>query len=127
MTTDILESGVDLIEIDRVGATINRFGERFLNRVYTESELAYCRGRVERLAGRFAVKESVSKVLGIGIRRIRWKDIEVLPNREGKPIVQLYGKALREAQLRNIGEISVSITHSKTLAAAIAVGVHDTE
>lgn len=121
----ILESGIDLIEIDRVRATVERFGERFLGRVYTPRELAYCCGRVERLAGRFAVKESVSKVLGIGIRRIRWKDIEVLPNREGKPIVYLHGKAQQEAVRRSIQEISVSITHSKTVAAAIAVGIHN--
>jgi len=116
-----LTSGIDLIEIERIAATVDRFGERFLNRVYTERELLYCRGRVERLAGRFAVKEAVSKALGIGIRRIRWRDVEVLPNWEGKPIVSLHGKARSEAERRHISGMEVSITHSRGMAAAMAV------
>ena len=117
-----LQTGIDLIEIERIAATIERFGQRFLNRIYTEREQLYCRGRSERLAGRFAVKEAVSKVLGIGIRRIRWRDIEVLPNHEGKPEVFLHGRAREVAEARRISGISVSITHSKTMAAAVAVG-----
>jgi holo-[acyl-carrier protein] synthase len=120
-----LTSGIDLIEIDRIGATLDRFGPRFLNRVYTEREQQYCRGRIERLAGRFAVKEAVSKALGIGIRRIRWRDIEVLPNREGKPIVTLSGRAQEEAARRGIHGLEVSITHSRALAAATAVAFED--
>jgi holo-[acyl-carrier protein] synthase len=123
MADDSLTTGIDLIEIDRIQATIDRFGRRFLDRIFTEREQRYCRGRVERLAGRFAVKEAVSKVLGIGIRRIRWRDIEVLPNREGKPEVYLHSKAETEAAKRGISEISVSITHSRMFAAAIAVGI----
>jgi len=118
----LLTTGIDLIEIDRVAATVERFGQRFLDRVYTSREQAYCRGRVERLAGRFAVKEAVSKVLGVGIRRLRWRDIEVLPNPEGRPEVRLYGKALAVAERRKIRDIAVSITHSRTLAAAVAIG-----
>ncbi|HEV3310335.1 MAG TPA: holo-ACP synthase [Chloroflexota bacterium] len=117
-----MATGVDLIEIERIEATLGRFGQRFLDRVYTPREQSYCRGRPERLAGRFAVKEAVSKVLGIGIRRIRWRDIEVLPNHEGKPEVFLHGSAESEADRRGIDQISVSITHSRSLAAAIAVG-----
>lgn len=117
-----LSTGIDLIEIPRIAATIDRYGQRFLDRVYTEREQLYCRGRAERLAGRFAVKEAVSKVLGVGIRRIRWRDIEVLPNREGKPEVVLHGKADAIAKMRSISGISVSITHSRDIAAAMAVG-----
>src|SRR5581483_11478409 len=106
-----LVSGIDLIEIDRIGRTLERFGTRFLDRVYTPNEQRYCRGRVERLAGRFAVKEAVSKALGIGIRRIRWRDVEVLPNWEGKPLVTLSGRAAAEADRRGITGIEVSITH----------------
>ena len=116
-----LSSGIDLIEINRIAATLDRFGDRFLNRVFTTNEQRYCRGRVERLAGRFAVKEAVSKALGIGIRRIRWRDIEVLPNLEGKPMVTLSGRALVEAGRRGVVGIDVSITHSRELAAATAV------
>lgn len=116
-----LTSGIDLIEIDRIARTLDRFGDRFLNRVYTERERQYCQGRVERLAGRFAVKEAVSKALGIGIRRIRWRDVEVLPNVEGKPLVHLHGRAAAEAERRGAVNLSVSITHSRGLAAAICV------
>jgi len=115
-------TGIDLIELERIEATVRRFEQRFLDRVYTEREQAYCRGRIERLAGRFAAKEAVSKVLGIGIRRIRWRDIEILPNREGKPEVYLFGRAKLGAESRSITHISVSITHSRGMAAAVAVG-----
>jgi holo-[acyl-carrier protein] synthase len=117
-----LSSGIDLIEIERIAVTVRRFGQRFLDRIYTQRELAYCRGRTERLAGRFAAKEAVSKALGVGIRRLRWRDIEVLPNRAGKPEVYLYGKAAAAARFKGINGISVSITHSRTLAAAVAIG-----
>ena len=114
--------GIDLIEIDRIAATLDRFDQRFLDRVFTPREQQYCRGRVERLAGRFAAKESISKTLGIGIRRIRWRDIEILPNPEGKPEVTIYGRARQVAEDRGITAISVSITHSRGLAAAVSFG-----
>src|SRR5437868_15195524 len=88
-----LECGVDLIEIERIEAAVNRWGERFLHRVWTDRELAYCRGRYPQLAARFAAKEAVSKALGTGIRGIVWRDIEVLPDRRGKPLLFLDGGA----------------------------------
>ncbi|HZT95295.1 MAG TPA: holo-ACP synthase [Chloroflexota bacterium] len=115
-------TGVDLIEIDRIAHTVERFGQRFLDRVYTEREQRYCRHRTERLAGRFAAKEAVSKALGIGIRRLRWRDIEILPNAEGKPEVILHGSAEQAATQRHITGLSVSITHSRDLAAAVVMG-----
>ena len=68
--------GVDLIEIERIRATLDKFGDRFLKRVYTEAEVAYCRGRVPELAVRFAAKEAVMKALGTGARGVGWRDIE---------------------------------------------------
>lgn len=115
-------TGIDLVEIDRVAGVLNKFGGRFLDRVYTQREQRYCGGRAERLAGRFAAKEAVSKALGIGIRRLSWRDIEVLPDEEGKPHVFLYGKASIGARVRGIKDIDVSITHSRVLASAVAVG-----
>lgn len=114
--------GIDLIEIDRIAATLARFDQRFLDRVFTEREQLYCRRRVERLAGRFAAKESISKTLGLGIRRIRWRDIEILPNHEGKPEVTVHGQARQVAEERGITDLSVSITHSRQLAAAVSFG-----
>jgi holo-[acyl-carrier protein] synthase len=124
MTNELPQAapGIDLIEIDRIAATLARFDQRFLDRVFTEREQQYCRRRVERLAGRFAAKESISKTLGIGIRRIRWRDIEILPNHEGKPEVIVHGLARRLAEERGITSLTVSITHSRGLAAAVSFG-----
>ncbi len=121
-STADLVTGIDLIEIARISRSLERFGQRFLDRIYTDQEQRYCGRRMERLAGRFAAKEAVSKSLGIGIRRLRWRDIEILPNREGKPEIYLYGLASSAATNRKIGNLSVSITHSRDLAAAVVVG-----
>jgi len=113
--------GVDIIEIDRVRQSVQRFGERFLDRVYTEAEQAYCRGRAPQLAGRFAAKEAVSKALGTGIRRIHWRNIEVLPNQAGAPRVTLYGRADKRFAALGLTSIEVSISHSRENAVAVAV------
>lgn len=109
-----LTTGIDVIEIPRIEAARDRWGQRFLNRVYTEAEIQYCRGRGQRLAGRFAAKEAVSKALGVGIRTLRWRDIEILPDRRGKPHVYLHGKAAAIAKRLGLEEFDVSITHSRT-------------
>ena len=88
-----LSCGVDLVEIDRVAAVIGRWGDRFLTRVFTDAERAYCRGRVPELAVRFAAKEAVSKALGTGIVGMAWRDIEVVPDPRGKPLVVLHNRA----------------------------------
>src|SRR5579884_2231390 len=116
-----LTTGVDVIEIERIGHTLERFGDRFLHRVYTQGEIEYCRGRVQSLAGRFAAKEAVSKALGIGMRRIRWRDIEILPDRRGKPNVYLHGRAATVASMQGITGVDVSITHSRSDAVAMVV------
>ncbi len=112
--------GVDIIEIERIAATVNRFGERFLNRVYTQAELRYCRGRAENLAGRFAAKEAVSKALGTGIRRLSWQDIEVDRGPMGRPVVRLSGRAGEWARRLSIVDVQVTISHSRGLAVACA-------
>lgn len=112
--------GVDIIEIERVRGSLERFGERFLDRVYTPAEQAYCRGRAPQLAGRFAAKEAVSKVLGTGIRRIHWRNIEILPNPAGAPQVMLHGRARLRSEQLGLTSMEVSISHSRDNAVAVA-------
>jgi len=114
--------GVDIIEIERVGAVLARFGERFLTRVYSDVEAAFCRGRVSELAARFAAKEAVMKALGTGARGVTWREIEVLPNRRGKPLVYLYGRARERAERIGLSGIDVSMSHSREYAVAFVVG-----
>ena len=113
--------GVDAVEIDRISRSLERFGERFLRRVYTEKEIFFCRGRVPELAARFAAKEAISKALGTGIRGIVWREMEILPDRRGKPLVYLHGKAESRAAELGLAEFEVSLTHSRELAIAVVV------
>ena len=114
--------GVDVIEIERVEAALARFGERFLRRVYTAEEAAFCRGRVHELAARFAAKEAVMKALGTGAKGVAWREIEVLPNHRGKPLVYLYGRAKARAERIGLGGLDVSMSHSREYAVAFVVG-----
>jgi holo-[acyl-carrier protein] synthase len=119
--------GIDITEIDRVGAALGRFGERFLKRVYTDLEVAVCRGRSDRprvseLAARFAAKEAVMKALGTGAKGVAWREIEVLPNRRGKPLVYLHGRALARAEKIELTGLDISLTHDGNLALAMVVG-----
>ena len=100
--------GIDIIELDRIADVVARHGERFLNRVYTPDEIAHCRGRIPELAARFAAKEAVMKALGTGVRGVGWRDIEVLPNRRGKPLVfaGTVGLIPRRKKGRNLWEKS---------------------
>ncbi len=118
--------GVDIIEIARIQRTYDDFGERFLNRVFTERERERYRGRINELAARFAAKEATSKALGTGIVGIRWREMEVLPNRRGKPILILHGQAAERARLLGLTDFSVSLTHSRTDAMAFVVAVNRT-
>lgn len=115
--------GVDIIEISRIQRTYNDFGERFLRRIFTERERDRYRGRVNELAARFAAKEATSKALGTGIIGIRWQEMEVLPNRRGKPILILHGQAAARARSLGLTDFSVSLTHSRTDAMAFVVAV----
>lgn len=115
--------GVDIIEIARIARTLNDFGERFLHRVYTENERERYGTRPNELAARFAAKEAVSKALGTGIRGIRWREMEVLSNQRGKPVLILHGAAAERAAMLGLVAFDVSLTHSRTDAMAFVVGV----
>jgi len=114
----MLSVGVDAVEIARVGSVFDRYGERFLTKVYTPAEIAYCQGRVPELAARFAGKEAISKALGTGIRSIVWREMEILPDRRGKPIVFLHGRAAARARTLGLTDFAISLTHSRELAIA---------
>ncbi len=114
--------GIDIIEIARVRKVLDRHGERFLRRVYTEDEVRHCRGRVPELAARFAAKEAVMKALGTGVRGVGWRDIEILPNRRGKPLVFLYQRGAGRAERIELRGLDISLTHSKEFAMASVVG-----
>jgi holo-[acyl-carrier protein] synthase len=116
-------SGVDVIEIARVQRALDDFGERFLGRVYTERERERYGARPAELATRFAAKEATSKALGTGIRGIRWRDMEVLSNSRGKPILVLHGSAAERADNLGLYAFDLSLTHSRTLAMAFVVAL----
>ena len=121
-TVQDISVGVDLIEIGRVATTLARFGERFLQRVYTPDEIAYCRGRAPQLAARFAAKEAVMKALGTGTRGIGWREVEVTRRRSGEPGIALHGRAAARAKHLGIDHVAVSISHSREYAIASVVG-----
>ena len=100
---------------------LDRYGQRFLNRVFTPDEIAYCRGRAANLAGRFAAKEAAMKALGTGVRGVSWKDIEVIRADSGAPSLRLHGRAEKRAERLQVGEMSLSISHSREYAVAFVV------
>ncbi len=114
--------GVDIVEIGRVKQVLAKHGARFLRRVYTELEVAFCRGRISELAARFAAKEAVMKALGTGARGVAWREIEILPNHRGKPLVYLHGRARERAARIGLAGLDVSMSHSREYAVAFVVG-----
>jgi len=125
---NVVAHGVDLVDCERLAEVIDRHGERFLRRVYTPAELEYCRGKkrqTEHLAGRFAAKEAVLKVLGTGWRNgICWTDVEVTNAPSGRPRVRLAGRCRQLADQQGLAAILVSISHTAThaMASAVATG-----
>jgi len=117
------EVGLDIIRVDRIREALGRFGERFEARVLTPAEAGYVRGRPESFAGRWAAKEAVSKVLGLGVRGIGWRDIEIERLPTGQPAVKLHGRAAERAGQLGLGRVAVSITHEREYALAIAFGI----
>ncbi len=117
----MLTTGVDIIELDRIQKTVERWGQRFLLRIYTEGEIAYCRGRIPQLAARFAAKEAVMKALGTGIRGVGWREVEVVRMRGQAPSIRLHGRASGVAQRRGVQHITVSLSHSRDYAIAFVV------
>lgn len=116
------ELGIDIIKVARIRDTLAKFGRRFSNRVLTEAEDRYVRDRPETFAGRWAAKEAVSKVLGLGVRGIGWRDIEIVRLPTGQPSIRLHGRAASRAEQLGMGRIAVSITHEAEYAVAIAFG-----
>jgi holo-[acyl-carrier protein] synthase len=115
--------GIDIIEVGRVRKVFEKHGERFLSRVFTPNEVRQCRGKVSRLAGRFAAKEAISKALGTGLHGVAWREMEVVQLRSGRPTVTLHGNAKRRAELLGISAFDVSIADLAEFSIAIAVAV----
>ena len=115
---------MDIVEVPRIARAINRWGDRFLRRVYTPHEIARCRGRVQELAVRFAAKEAISKALGVGIwwrGGISFQEAEVRTNRLGKPEVALYGRAAEYARRQGLDQWAISLSHTDLQAIAVVV------
>ena len=121
----MIRCGVDMIECERIAAGIERSGERFLNRFFTPGERQDCADKPYRLAARFAAKEAVAKALGSGIGDIRWLDIEARTNQTPRPQLILHGKAEELAREMGLSEWDISLSHSDSLAIAIAVAKSD--
>jgi holo-[acyl-carrier protein] synthase len=117
----MLRTGIDLIEIERVRDLLERYGPRFMERVFTPQEIAELRDNPASLAGRFAVKEAVSKALGTGIGAVAWREIEILRGPQREPVLHLHGGAARLAEQLGLQEWSVSISHDQTHAVGIVV------
>lgn len=115
--------GVDIIEIGRIRGLLERHGERFLHRVFTDLEIEQCRGRVLKLAGRFAAKEAISKALGTGMRGISWRELEIVQLSTGRPGVRLYGNASVRAHTLGLSAFDVSISDLALFSVAVAVAV----
>jgi holo-[acyl-carrier protein] synthase len=113
--------GVDIIEIARIKEAIERWGQRFLDRIYTGSEQMLCQERPSSLAARFAGKEAVMKALGTGIKGAGWREIEILSAPSGQPQVHLHGKAQNRAATLGLSEVAISLSHSREYAVAFAV------
>jgi holo-[acyl-carrier protein] synthase len=125
----IIGHGIDLVELDRIRGVLDRHEERFLERILTPDERASA-GRfsnpVPFVAGRFAAKEAILKMIGTGWRgEIAWGDMEILPDAMGKPVVTLRGETAKVAEKLGIRRVILSITHTHTQAAASAIGVDD--
>ena len=121
--TGTTELGIDIIRVSRIKDSLARFGDRFTNRVLTPDESRYVRGRPETMAGRWAAKEAISKVLGLGVRGIGWRDIEIERLPTGQPAVKLHGRAARRAEQLGMDRVAISISHEAEYAVAIAYGV----
>ena len=122
----MLTTGVDLIKIARIERILTHYGDRFLKRVFTSAEILYCRARLPELAARFAAKEAVSKALGVGVRMIardgiNWRDVEIVGDPRGKPLVRLYGRAAERADELGLTEWAVSLSHTREYAIAFVV------
>jgi len=122
----IVGTGIDQVEIDRVARSIERYGRRFLERVYTAQEIAYCerkrRNAAESYAARFAAKEAAAKALGTGMGfGVGWRDIEVGREPAGRPLLLFHGRAAELSQAMGVVRASLSITHTETVSMAMVI------
>ncbi len=117
----MLRNGVDVIDIARVKRSIDRYGEHFLQRIYTPAEIELYHDRPQSLAARWAAKEAVAKALGTGIGEVGWKEIEVLEDERRAPVLHLYGRAQSLARELGLTEWAISLSHTSELAIAFVV------
>jgi holo-[acyl-carrier protein] synthase len=118
--------GVDLVRVARIARVVGRYGDRFLNRVFTPQEIAHCRGKAGTAAGlalRFAAKEAFSKALGVGLRKdgIRWREVEVVPDSRGKPELRVTGKAAQLCAAAGVTGLHLCLTDEDHLALAVVI------
>ncbi len=113
--------GVDIVEIERFKKIIEKYGEKFIKRVFHEKEISSSHS-INTLAGKFAGKEAIMKMLGTGWRGIKWREIKILKSSHGKPYVELEGNAKKICEDLGIKRIQVSISHVRTLACAFVIG-----
>jgi holo-[acyl-carrier protein] synthase len=122
----IVGTGIDVVEIERIARSIERYGTRFLERIYTHGEIAYCqrkrRNAAESFAARFAAKEAGAKALGTGIGfGVTWREIEVGREPAGRPLLLLHGRAAEIAQAMGVRHSTLSITHTETQSTALVI------
>jgi|SRR5207302_6930371 len=121
----IIGTGVDICEVPRIAQSIARFGDRFLQRVFTEQEIRYCQSKknsMERFAARFAAKEAGMKALGTGATRgVTWKSMEVGHAPGGRPVLRLHGKTAQIAEQLGVRKTSLSVTHTEKTAMAMVI------
>ncbi len=116
--------GIDVVEVDRIGSSMDEFGEKFLCRIFTDAERAYCQAQkrpVIHFAARFAAKEAIAKSFGTGIgKEVAWLDVEIIRQNSGEPCVKLYGAAKKFAEKIKLADIKISLTHGEHFASSIA-------
>ena len=126
----VLGLGTDITEVHRIQASLERYGQPFLNRIYTVGEIAYCQARkktaAQSYAARFAAKEAAAKALGTGISRgVTWQELEVIRNRGEAPQILLHGRAAEIARARGITHLTLSLTHTTAIAMAVVIAEGD--
>jgi holo-[acyl-carrier protein] synthase len=117
----MLTTGVDIVELDRIRDVLERWGQVFLDRIYTPGEQAFSRGRIPQLAARFAAKEAVMKALGTGTRGVGWRDVEVTRRRGHPPAITLHARASTRAARMGVNHVAISLSHSREYAVASVV------
>ena len=120
-----LHAGVDIIEISRIRQAIQRWQGHFLERIFTEKELKLYGGKIDSLAARFAGKEATMKALSAMENDIAWRDIEILSDDKGKPVVHLFGNALKQINKLGLKDLEISLSHSREYAVALVIGLRE--